>query len=550
MGRFGIRNYAENWSDPVAGARPLIASDRARTAATLATITLVSAVPAAAPPWVPAAGLLAASVVVVAARVPLRVAWKRVAAVLPFGLIAIGFVPWTMDGPRIEIAGLTFSQNGLRLAAVVSVKLVSVALLLSYLSATTPVPRLFASLRGLRIPGPLVDILESTVRYLGTLAGEARQMMLACRLRASSSVGGGTGSRWRRVRLRFTRLAALVAGLFLRTLKRSERCEAARASRELPPVGEGNETGPDPRHEILIEGLYHAYPGAAENALSGVTVNIPRGKRIAILGSNGAGKTTLLLHVNGVLLAASGRVAVGGLEVTRANLATIRRRVGMVFQNPDDQVFAPTVLQDVRYGPEQAGHDEATCERLACEALTAVGLWTLRDRAPFSLSQGQRKRAAIAGVLAAGSDILLFDEPMASLDPAGKDEIQVLLNDLHVAGKTLVVATHDVDFAAAWADGVILMGNGQVVAMGAPDLLVNESVMTLAGLALPLVSRPFEQLRPFVKHERLGLERLPASVAEAFAWLHFHFVEKPRLRQGPVRRLIPESGENDRAEVP
>jgi cobalt/nickel transport system ATP-binding protein len=198
----------------------------------------------------------------------------------------------------------------------------------------------------------------------------------------------------------------------------------------------------------------------------------------------------------------------------------------MVFQNPDDQVFSATVLQDVRYGPEQAGHDEATCARLAEVALQSVGLWTLRDRAPFSLSQGQRKRAAIAGVLAAGSEILLFDEPMASLDPAGKDEIQVLLNDLHATGKTLVVATHDVDFAAAWADGVILMGGGQVVAMGAPDLLVNESVMTLAGLALPLVSRPFELLRPHLKHGDLGLKRLPASIAEAYSWLRYHFVEK------------------------
>lgn len=532
MGRFGIRNYAENWSEPVAGARPLIPSDRVRTAATLATITAISALPTGAPLWLPAAGLVTALAVVVAARVPFREASKRIAAILPFGLIAIGFVPFTMEGLRLEFAGVTFSEAGLRLAAVVTVKLISIALLLSYLAATTPVPRLFAALRALHMPAALVDILESTVRYLGTLAGEARQMMLACRLRAAAPVEGAPTSRWRRLRHHFSRLASLVAGLFLRTLKRSERCEAARASRELPPTGDVVALTHEPRHEILIEGLCHAYPGATENALSGVTLNIPRGKRIAILGANGAGKTTLLLHINGVLLAASGRVTVGGIEVSRSTLATIRRRVGMVFQNPDDQVFAPTVLQDVRYGPEQAGHDDATCERIAREALTAVGLWTLRDRAPFSLSQGQRKRAAIAGVLAAGSDILLFDEPMASLDPAGKDEIQVLLNDLHAEGKTLVVATHDVDFAAGWADGVILMGSGQVVAMGAPDLLVNEAVMTLAGFALPLVSRPFEQLRPCVKHERLGLERLPASVAEAFAWLHFHFVEKPRKTAG------------------
>jgi len=555
MGRFGIRTYAGNWAEPVGGVRPLVKCDRARVFVMILATAVTASVPALSALWF-AIPLVAAPLLLLAvARVPVSHTGVRVLAVVPFGLITALFIPWTMEGPRGEAFGLSYSIPGLHFTAMVTAKLIAAALWLSFLTATTPVPRLLAALRGLRVPGLLVDILEGTIRYLVVLAGEGKQMLLSCRLRSTSARAGKVGT-LTILRRRFARIGSLVAGLFLRTLRRAERCAEAKASREIPPSRPGatDDTRPDEdtRNEILVEGLSYLYPGAATNALSGVTLNIPRGKRIAILGANGAGKTTLLLHLNGVLPVQSGRVLVGGLEINPKNLRTIRGRVGMVFQNPDDQVFAATVLEDVRFGPEQAGHDDATCDRLAWEAIRSVGLWSQRESAPFSLSQGQRKRAAIAGVLAAGSDILLFDEPMASLDPAGKNEIQVLLNDLQAAGRTLVVATHDVDFAAGWADGVILMDSGQVMAVGPPALLVSETAMQVAGLALPLVSRPFERLRPLLKRGNLGLDRLPVNVDEAFAWLRYHFVEKGAAgsRPAPVKLQDPAGGESADPVIP
>lgn len=556
MGRFGIRTYAGNWAEPVAGVRPLLKKDKTRVSAAILAIVVTACVPGLSSFWLALPLLAIPLLVLAAARVPGSHTGVRVLAVVPFGFVAVLFTPWTMPEPREEVLGLSYSIPGLHFAVMVLAKLIAAALWLSYLTATTPVPRFLKVLRDLRVPGLLVDILEGTVRYLGVLAAEGKQMLLSCRLRATSTREGNAGI-FTILRRRFARVGTLVAGLFLRTLRRAERCAEARASRELPEdddgAGAGSVTNEDIKNEILVEGLSYRYPGATANALSGVTLNIPRGKRIAILGANGAGKTTLLLHLNGVLPVQSGRVLVGGLEVNPKHLRTIRGRVGMVFQNPDDQVFAATVFDDVRFGPEQAGHDEETCDRMARDALEAVGLWSQRESAPFSLSQGQRKRAAIAGVLAAGSNILLFDEPMASLDPAGKNEIQVLLNDLQAAGKTLVVATHDVDFAAAWADGVILMDSGQVMAVGSPALLVSETAMQVAGLALPLVSRPFEQLRPLLKRGGLGLDRLPVNTEEAFAWLKYHFVETARDNNGtPLPRIadkVPASEGHDPAIV-
>ncbi len=168
----------------------------------------------------------------------------------------------------------------------------------------------------------------------------------------------------------------------------------------------------------------------------------------------------------------------------------------------NDQVVGVTVYDDVCFGLRQMNLSEEAIETRALEALAAVGLRERKDRAPFSLSRGERKRAAIAGVLAVGADILVFDEPMASLDPAGKDEIAVVLQDLQLAGKTIIVATHDVDFAAAWADLAVIMDDGRIMAAGPPELLVDEDLMSSAGLALPLVSRPFQMLQPLVKNTR------------------------------------------------
>lgn len=519
MGRFGLSSDAMLWSRPDSRVRPLISKDPLRVLFVFLAVFGTGLLPRQPVWWSVIPSLLVPLAFVALSRVEWKQVRDRVLAVVPFGFLAIMFLPWTGGGPHMHLWGLSFSRPGLLLAAGISVKLASIALWLAYLAGTTPVPRLLSALRVLRVPGPLVDILSATLRFLAVFSREVKTMLLSCRLRSSpmaeSRVPWGL-----RLRRTLSRLASLLAGLLIRVLKRSERCSQALAARTSGPGGAPAE---EPGLGIEIQGLSFRYPGGKANALTGVSLAIPGRSRIAILGANGAGKTTLLLHLNGVHLPQSGRVSVGGIEVAGPHLARIRRLVGMVFQNPDDQVFAATVAEDVRYGPEQAGWDEETIEKVVSDSLKAVGLAAERETPPFSLSQGQRKRAAIAGVLACGAEVLVLDEPMASLDPAGKDEIHVLLNDLHAAGKTLVVATHDVDFAAGWADVVILMDRGQVVAVGGPGLLVNEAAMNVAGLSLPLVSRPFERLRPLVKSRDLGLERLPANIGEAFAWLKRHF---------------------------
>ncbi len=272
---------------------------------------------------------------------------------------------------------------------------------------------------------------------------------------------------------------------------------------------------------IEVEDLYYRYGEGhrGQEALRGVTLSVERGERLALLGPNGAGKSTLLLHLNGVFTPYRGRVRILGREVNRETRSWVRGMVGLVFQDPDDQVFSSTVAEDVAFGPRQQGLAPRKVEARVGEALAAVGLETLRDRVPHHLSYGEKKRVAIAGVLAMGPEILVLDEPTAFLDPEGQRQVMAILEQLHAAGKTLLVATHDVDLAAGWADRVAILRGGRLLAQGGPELLVSEEVVTAAGLRFPTAARVFE---------RAGLPARPLTVEEAAAAL-----------QGMSNRLYP-----------
>jgi len=244
---------------------------------------------------------------------------------------------------------------------------------------------------------------------------------------------------------------------------------------------------------MRVEDLYYRYPDGT-TALDGVSLSIGRGRKVALMGPNGAGKSTLLLHLNAILLPQRGRVRVGDLEVSRETEEQIRARVGLVFQDPDDQVFSPTVWEDVLFGPLNLGLSPAEAERRAEQALAAFGLLQLRSRSPQRLSYGQKKRVAIAGVLAMRPDIMALDEPMAFLDPEAQLELEGALEALHAQGVTLLVATHDVDWAAGWADEVILLVDGKVLAQGSPALLTDPNLVRKARLRLPRVAELFRGL--------------------------------------------------------
>jgi cobalt/nickel transport system ATP-binding protein len=233
---------------------------------------------------------------------------------------------------------------------------------------------------------------------------------------------------------------------------------------------------------LEVGGLAHVYPDG-QQALYGVDLHVHAGERVALLGPNGAGKTTLVLHLNGILEPSAGSVAVTGLPVTRPNLAEVRRRVGIVFQDPDDQLFMPTVRDDVAFGPRNSGVRGAELDRTVMEALDRVGMAEFADRPPHHLSFGQRRRVAVATVLVMEPSILVLDEPSSNLDPASRRELADILRSLDV---TVLMVTHDLPYALELCPRSVVLSGGVVVADGATrDVLTDEALMRAHRLELP-----------------------------------------------------------------
>jgi cobalt/nickel transport system ATP-binding protein len=231
-----------------------------------------------------------------------------------------------------------------------------------------------------------------------------------------------------------------------------------------------------------VRGLAFAYPDGHQ-ALFGVDLHVHQGERVALLGPNGAGKTTLVHHLNGILTGGAGSVAVSGLPVAKKNLKEIRRRVGVVFQDPDDQLFMPTVREDVAFGPRNLGLRGAELDSVVLEALERVGMAAYVDRPPHHLSFGQRRRVAVATVLAMNPSILVLDEPSSNLDPASRRELAEILVSLDI---TLLMVTHDLPYALQLCERSIVLSDGVVAADGPTyDVLTDEALMRAHRLELP-----------------------------------------------------------------
>jgi cobalt/nickel transport system ATP-binding protein len=232
---------------------------------------------------------------------------------------------------------------------------------------------------------------------------------------------------------------------------------------------------------IEARGLRFSY--GAHRALDGVDLHVAHGERIAVLGPNGAGKTTLMLHLNG-LLAGEGDLVVAGIDAARARRGELCARVGLVFQDPDDQLFMPTVAEDVAFGPRNLGLPEAQVSERIAGALRSVGMVGSEQRAPHTLSVGQRRRVAIASVLAMEPSMLVLDEPSANLDPRSRRE---LVGVLDAIDRTLLVVTHDLPFAAQVCDRAVVLSAGRVVADGTcTDVLADEALLAAHDLELPV----------------------------------------------------------------
>ena len=240
---------------------------------------------------------------------------------------------------------------------------------------------------------------------------------------------------------------------------------------------------------LQIKSLSYRYHDGTE-ALRGVSFNVAPGECVGLLGPNGSGKSTLLLHLNGLLPekpGADGAVSIFGQAITPATLQTVRRQVGLVFQDPDDQLFCPSVFEDVAFGPHQLGLSDAEVKARVQKALAQVGLSDFGQRATHHLSHGEKRRACLAGVLACEPGVLILDEPTSDLDPRGRREFKALLRSIHA---TKLIATHDLELVVELCSRAIVLDRGTVVADGPVTKLLNDEELMLAhGLERPHILR-------------------------------------------------------------
>ncbi len=242
---------------------------------------------------------------------------------------------------------------------------------------------------------------------------------------------------------------------------------------------------------VNITGLNYHYADGTR-ALKDVHLQIESSKKTAILGSNGSGKTTLIYHMNGIFLPQQGRVTVMGFPLLKENLTKIRQQVGLLFDNPDNQLFSTTVFNDIAFGPRNLKLREEEVMSRTLKTMKMVDIESLRDKPPYNLSLGQKKKVAIAGLLAMEPKMLVCDEPFSGLDPYSTCQMLEILNELHGKGATLILSTHDVNLAFTWADRVIIMKEGKLLAAGEVDLLTDRELMLQARLEVPMLADIFQ----------------------------------------------------------
>ena len=266
---------------------------------------------------------------------------------------------------------------------------------------------------------------------------------------------------------------------------------------------------------IETQDIVYEYPDGTK-ALENVNFKVDEGKIVALLGPNGAGKSTLFLHFNGILKPSSGKILFNGspVDYNKKNLMKLRQNVGIVFQNPDDQLFAPTVMEDVAFGPMNMGLSREEVEKRVKNALKRVGMEGFEKKPPHHLSGGQKKRVAIAGILAMDPKIMVLDEPTSGLDPKGASQIMRLLYELNEDGMTIIISTHDVDLVPLYASTVYIISHGNIIKEGNPQTVFSDvETIRTANLRLPRIAHLMEILN---KEDHVSFGKpYPLTIGEA-----------------------------------
>jgi len=249
-------------------------------------------------------------------------------------------------------------------------------------------------------------------------------------------------------------------------------------------------------HIVKADNLYYTYPDGTMG-INGISFTITHGESVALVGANGAGKSTLLLHLNGCLTTTKGDIIIGDHHLNKKNIKAVRRSLGMVFQDPDDQLFMPTVFDDVAFGPMNLGLTEQEVEKRVAHALETVGASHLRNRPPHKLSGGEKRAVAIATILAVSPDILVMDEPTSNLDPLSRKRLISLLQSFE---HTKIIATHDLDMALDVCERTIVLHQGTITADGPTlDIFTNEDLLFNSGLEKPLRMQEYKPMPISIK---------------------------------------------------
>ena len=268
------------------------------------------------------------------------------------------------------------------------------------------------------------------------------------------------------------------------------------------------------RCAVKVSDLYYTYPDGTE-ALKGINFTAMQGEKVAVIGSNGSGKSTLFYHLNGLFFPTKGNVFINEEEITKKNLDKIRMTVGLIFQDPDDQLFAPTVWADVAFGPRNMGLSKREVEERVDNALKMLNIADLKAKSPDNLSGGQKRLVSIAGVLAMNPKIIALDEPTSNLDPRSSSSLIRLLLDLNIRmNLTLIIATHDIDAVPLYAERIYIMDRGRFVVEGTPRAVFSDaSVIRNSRLRLPRITHLMEILQ---KEDKLPIQNpYPLTIGEA-----------------------------------